>query len=339
MEFRCRKQCRRRYLYHLDSNIIKTPFSVEEDKLLIMLQNHWGNQWIRIATCMKGRSNDAVSNRWHLLNRKSFVTPQKVSNCEKCYELPQQYNSPTCIDAVIDMDIPKVENILQSQKPFKFTHIRESCNFDRQNEHIDTVWPFVAPTADWSPVKLRIPGVMPTHNFSSCGKRTTIWPQETERILSIASINFHLLLTILCEEFGWKVKYGQGLDHTYDIFSSPKLTDNATGAQSPTFVGNSLDLRVFVEQFGFTGQNVVHMNTSICYVLFVDVNDDMNTHTNLILSEEPSRLPLSSFVSSGFGFRPSKCTKEDCKQGYVCDCVVWWLSRKEEMAAMELLVV
>jgi len=59
------KQCRERYVNHLDPSLKKTPFDKIEDIQLLELQSKYGNSWTLIATMMPGRSENQVKNRWN----------------------------------------------------------------------------------------------------------------------------------------------------------------------------------------------------------------------------------------------------------------------------------
>ena len=59
------KQCRERWKNHLDPSIAKTEWTSEEDQLLIDLHNKYGNHWAKIASCMKGRTDNSIKNRWN----------------------------------------------------------------------------------------------------------------------------------------------------------------------------------------------------------------------------------------------------------------------------------
>jgi hypothetical protein len=45
---------RERWQNHLDPSITKAPWSLEEDRLIISLQNQFGNQWADIAERLPG---------------------------------------------------------------------------------------------------------------------------------------------------------------------------------------------------------------------------------------------------------------------------------------------
>lgn len=55
LENRIGKQCRERWFNHLDPQLKKTPWTDEEDSLLIAAQSRLGNSWTKIALELSGR--------------------------------------------------------------------------------------------------------------------------------------------------------------------------------------------------------------------------------------------------------------------------------------------
>ena len=60
------KQCRDRYLNHIGPGVVKTPWTPEEDELVIAAQQRLGNSWTRIAEFIgNGRPPNGIKNRWN----------------------------------------------------------------------------------------------------------------------------------------------------------------------------------------------------------------------------------------------------------------------------------
>jgi hypothetical protein len=70
------KQCRERWLNHLDPNIKKVPWTPDEDKVLDEAQALYGNRWCSIAKLIPGRTENAVKNRWNSAMRKKWQEKQ-----------------------------------------------------------------------------------------------------------------------------------------------------------------------------------------------------------------------------------------------------------------------
>lgn len=69
------KQCRERYINHLDPDINRAPFTADEDKRIIELHNAYGNKWSKIASFMPNRTCNAIKNRWNSTLKKTAAFP------------------------------------------------------------------------------------------------------------------------------------------------------------------------------------------------------------------------------------------------------------------------
>lgn len=59
------KQCRERWMNQLDPDLIRAPWTSDEDKLIVEMIDKCGTRWRQISKHLPGRSDAAVANRYH----------------------------------------------------------------------------------------------------------------------------------------------------------------------------------------------------------------------------------------------------------------------------------
>ncbi|CAF3894484.1 unnamed protein product [Rotaria sp. Silwood2] len=91
------KQCRERWHNHLNPAINKNPWTNNENLLLFILHQHFGNKWAEIARYFNGRSDNSIKNHWNSSMKKKFeleVTNLKRQGLEWTALIPPDFPWP-----------------------------------------------------------------------------------------------------------------------------------------------------------------------------------------------------------------------------------------------------
>jgi hypothetical protein len=78
---RTTKQCRERWMNRLDPQVLRSPWTPQEDQMIAHLHSLWGPKWSKIAEMLPGRTADGVKNRWNfsiakrIANRRFAIPP------------------------------------------------------------------------------------------------------------------------------------------------------------------------------------------------------------------------------------------------------------------------
>ncbi|KAH0785983.1 Myb-like DNA-binding domain containing protein [Histomonas meleagridis] len=94
------RQCKERWSYYLSPSLNTSPWSEEEDKLLLSKQRELGSKWVKISKFFDHRTDAMVKNRYQVLMRKMkkglllFPSEQTQTQAQTQNEVPVE-RSPT----------------------------------------------------------------------------------------------------------------------------------------------------------------------------------------------------------------------------------------------------
>lgn len=67
------KQCRERFVNHLDPELKKGEWTDDEEAILIAMHQQYGNRWANISKNLPGRSDNDVKNHWYSTIQRKFA--------------------------------------------------------------------------------------------------------------------------------------------------------------------------------------------------------------------------------------------------------------------------
>jgi hypothetical protein len=122
------KQCRERWLNHLNPAVQHEGWTKSEDDALIKLHQQFGNQWTKISSYLPGRTDNCIKNRWNSTLKRRL---ERLANGEpinkKRGRKPKLQARTVSSDADTGMiSSPQSEN----ERRIEFPSLSSLCRFD-----------------------------------------------------------------------------------------------------------------------------------------------------------------------------------------------------------------
>jgi hypothetical protein len=99
------RQCKERWTNYLCPEVRDTPWTLEEDLLLVQKQREFGCKWVQIAKFFPNRTDAMIKNRFNRLRRRQHKEIQTFARQDpKQFQIFQSWATSPMLDAAITTD-------------------------------------------------------------------------------------------------------------------------------------------------------------------------------------------------------------------------------------------
>ena len=123
------RQCKERWMNYLCPTLNRSPWSPEEDRLLIAKQKELGSKWVKISQFFENRTDAMVKNRFQVLKRKELKEQELQARREQYLASSASESSAPCSSPVV-VEHRQTEESTPEDAPFlSFFNEREDDMF------------------------------------------------------------------------------------------------------------------------------------------------------------------------------------------------------------------